>query len=169
MYKTLKGLKVNLDHPLTNLTVGKEYWIDSTMKFPDDKGQWHDAECFDWQPRGGKESLPYIHQEPDHIEDIFHKETADRFNEGKPQLSYLLSAPSAIAGLAETFAYGAIKYSRDNWKKGLDRNDLVDSLLRHLTKAENGEVLDDESGLPHLDHVLWNALVLADQYNGKRK
>lgn len=93
--------------------------------------------------------------------------TAMRFNTGKPELSYILSAPNAIKNLAEVFQFGAEKYARDNWKNGLDREKIVDSLMRHLVKAENGEVLDDESGLPHLSHVLWNALVLAEQYIDK--
>jgi hypothetical protein len=95
------------------------------------------------------------------------KETikALRYNEGKAPLSYLVSAPNAMAGLSKVFAQGAEKYARDNWKKGLDRNELVDSLLRHLFKAENGEELDPESGQHHLNHVLWNSLVLAEQFN----
>lgn len=93
---------------------------------------------------------------------------ADRYNTGKAELSYILSAPSAMEGLVEVFAFGATKYSRNNWQKGLNREQLVDSLLRHLTAAQNGEVNDPESGLNHLDHVHWNALALADEYNGKR-
>ena len=89
---------------------------------------------------------------------------ADRFNEGKPQLSYMLDAPNAMEGLSRVFAEGAKKYDRDNWKKGLDRLELVDCLLRHLQKAQRGLVLDDETGQDHLYHVLWNALVLAEQY-----
>ena len=89
---------------------------------------------------------------------------ADRFNEGKTQLSYMLDAPNAMEGLARVFAEGAKKYDRDNWKKGLDRLELVDCLLRHLQKAQRGLVLDDETGQDHLYHVLWNALVLAEQY-----
>ena len=100
---------------------------------------------------------------------------ADRFNSGKPELSYILSAPEALKGLAEVFAYGATKYSRDNWKKGFPQNQLIDSLLRHLLAVANGEKLDlnpetgkageGYSGLPHVDHVLWNALVLSEQYH----
>lgn len=97
-----------------------------------------------------------------------------RYNTGKPQLSYLLSAPEAVKGLSEVFTFGATKYARDNWKRGFKTHELVDSALRHLTLYLNGEDLDlnpvtgaaDKlhSGLPHIDHVLWNILVLAEQY-----
>jgi hypothetical protein len=92
---------------------------------------------------------------------------ADRFNEGKPQLSYMLDAPKAMIGLARVFEAGAKKYSRDNWKKGLERNELIDCLMRHLIKAQAGQVNDEETGCNHLNHVLWNALVLAEQFNGE--
>lgn len=91
------------------------------------------------------------------------KEKAMRFNEGKAELSYMMSLPKASAGVSAAFAMGAKKYARDNWKKGLDRNQLIDSALRHLTKSQNGEVFDEESGLDHLFHFAWNALVLAEQ------
>lgn len=99
-------------------------------------------------------------------------EKADRYNSGKPQLNYLLTAPSAIAGVCRVFEHGSQKYARDNWKKGLDKHELIDSLLRHLTKVLNGEEIDVDcpitgqkgSGLPHVDHITWNALVLAEQW-----
>jgi hypothetical protein len=92
---------------------------------------------------------------------------ADRFNEGKPQLSYMLDAPRAMIGLTKAFEAGAKKYSRDNWKKGLDRYEIIDCLMRHLLKAQAGQLNDEETGVNHLNHVLWNALVLADQFNGE--
>lgn len=92
-------------------------------------------------------------------------DTAMRFNSGKSELSYLLSAPVAMKGLTEAFEFGAKKYARDNWKKGLERNTIVDSLLRHLTAAQNGETHDPETGIDHLHHVHWNAMALAEQYS----
>lgn len=94
-------------------------------------------------------------------------EKADRFNAGKPQLSYMLDAPNAMAGLARAFEAGAEKYSRDNWKKGLDRNEIIDCLMRHLQKSQMGLVIDEETQVDHLHLLLWNALVLAEQYGIK--
>lgn len=54
---------------------------------------------------------------------------------------------------ARVLTYGAEKYDRDNWRRGMRWSRLVDAALRHWDKFEAGEVLDDESGLPHLGHV----------------
>jgi hypothetical protein len=89
------------------------------------------------------------------------EDKAMRFNDGKAQLSYILDADIAMEGMSKVFEFGARKYDRGNWKKGLTPNEIIDSLLRHLMSYQSGEVLDPESGLPHVDHVLCNAVFLA--------
>ena len=150
-----------------DLTLGKEYYIGVDGRFKDDVGDPRSAHNFEWEAVANEpgiygEALRNIPEmKPS---GVLSEVKADRFNAGKPQLSYMLDAPNAMEGLARVFAEGAKKYDRDNWKKGLDRLELVDCLLRHLQKAQRGLVLDDETGQDHLYHVLWNALVLAEQY-----
>jgi hypothetical protein len=82
-----------------------------------------------------------------------------RFNEGKPRLGLL--SPWALKGLAEVLTYGERKYNAWNWAKGLSYLATVDSLQRHLQAFLQGEAVDPESGLPHVDHLQANAMFLS--------
>ena len=107
-------------------------------------------------------------QQPSLLEKVIFPDQADRYNTGKPELSYILDAPLAMEGLANRFSLGAKKYSRDNWKKGLPDVQVIDSLLRHLKAYQNGEALDEDGG-NHVDAIVWNAVVLSEQYHKRRQ
>ena len=87
---------------------------------------------------------------------------ADRHNDGEPEMSYVLQGPKGLAGLAQVLEFGSRKYDRGNWLKGFPDTSLIDSMMRHLTAYISGEVLDPESGLPHIDHIHANAKFLAE-------
>jgi len=87
---------------------------------------------------------------------------AKRFNSSKPELGYILDMPYAMLALSGVKTYGTKKYGRDNWKKGLPVRSITDSLLRHLMAFHNGEDLDEESGLAHMAHVMWNAAAIIE-------
>lgn len=85
-----------------------------------------------------------------------------RYNDGKPALSYVFEARHALRNLAFVFMRGAVKYARSSWRKGYDQVELADSLGRHITDWMAGEDLDPETGLPHVDMALWNAFILSE-------
>lgn len=85
----------------------------------------------------------------------------ERFNTGKAPLSMFVEARFAMEGAGHVLAFGLDKYSRGNWQKGLSHTQIADSLLRHMTAYLSGEDNDPESGLPHVDHILCNALFLS--------
>ena len=93
---------------------------------------------------------------------------AMRFNTDKLPISMVMEAIHAIEGAASVLAFGAKKYERSNWQKGLDKNEIVDSMMRHLLTYMSGEEIDEDSGCNHLDHILCNAIFLANQYNGRQ-
>jgi hypothetical protein len=89
------------------------------------------------------------------------KKIAARFSKGKIRYDLIPSNP--IEELAKVFTYGCQKYDSDNWRKGLNwRKDVIGPLKRHLEKWVRGEKLDNESGLHHLAHVLWNTIALME-------
>lgn len=89
---------------------------------------------------------------------------ADRHNSGKSPLSMILEARHALNGMASVLEFGASKYSRGNWHKGLPHADICDSMLRHISAYLSGEDNDPESGRPHVDHIFTNAMFLAEGY-----
>ena len=54
--------------------------------------------------------------------------------------------------------FGAKKYAPENWKKGLDRTEILESAQRHLIALFDGEENDSESGLSHAGHILCNMM-----------
>lgn len=67
-----------------------------------------------------------------------------------------------IKPLMEVGQYGEGKYATFNFLKGQTALDSLDSLKRHLCAFEDPSEPDEdaESGVSHLAHVAWNALVL---------
>lgn len=96
------------------------------------------------------------------------KEQAQRHNTGKPQLSYV--PLDCFTECARVFEYGAVKYGeRDNWRKGQELEQILDSLLRHIAAIQAGEELDKESGLHHIGHIQCNAAFLGLWLKNKKE
>jgi Domain of unknown function (DUF5664) len=60
----------------------------------------------------------------------------------------------ALKTHAEVREFGAKKYARNNWKKGIPFSFTLDAILRHLFAFARGQETDPESGISHLGHVL---------------
>ncbi len=95
-----------------------------------------------------------------------------RFNEGKPELSYVLEFPTMLKELAQVCAVGAQKYERGNWKLGgRPREQFLDSAMRHLVALANGEEFyreKDKEGveidqlISHAAAVVWNLAAMVE-------
>lgn len=73
-------------------------------------------------------------------------------DEGKLRLD--LIPPEVEEALAKVLTFGAEKYNEENWKKGIQYKRVYGAIKRHLLAWRKGEMLDSESGMPHLWHAL---------------
>lgn len=83
-------------------------------------------------------------------------EKALRHNTGK--LKWGLVHWPSLRPLVEVLMFGAVKYAPGNWMKPMDKQEILESSMRHLTAMFSGEVLDKESKLPHAGHVMCNMM-----------
>lgn len=93
-----------------------------------------------------------------------------RYNTGK--LRWSLMDYRAMEPMIKVLMYGAEKYTvtlasgevvpgDNNWKKGIDMDKILDCAQRHLAALMNGELIDEESGLPHIGHLMCNTMMIA--------
>ena len=74
-----------------------------------------------------------------------------KFDSTKPSISMI--PRRAILEEAKVMDYGAQKYDRDNWRKGMKWTRYIDAAMRHIQDFNEGEDADPESGLSHLAHA----------------
>ncbi len=89
------------------------------------------------------------------------KEEAKHFDDGKTQLQWILSM-AGLDDVAKVGAYGAKKYGQSNWRGGSEWMRYLGSTVRHVTSYIRRQELDQESGLPHLAHAVYNLLILLE-------
>lgn len=68
-----------------------------------------------------------------------------------------------IRGLESTvrvLEFGAKKYAKGNWAKGMSWSVCFTCTMSHLSKSFQGEEHDEESGINHLAHAMCNMLFL---------
>ena len=88
-----------------------------------------------------------------------------KFDKDKPEM--VLIPVAAKIAMAEAFGYGAKKYGKWNYKKGMDWTRLISATERHLDAFKECEDLDPESGILHLGHALADLAMLVDYYKNK--
>lgn len=78
----------------------------------------------------------------------------------KDKLAFDLYPVDAYKGCTAVLTFGAKKYAPNNWKKVEPKSRYYAALMRHIVAQieyeENGGTglaLDEETGLPHLDHA----------------
>jgi hypothetical protein len=85
-----------------------------------------------------------------------------RFNDGK--LRWDLVDWTSLEEMVKVLEAGAIKYAPDNWKKGLHREETLESLQRHLIALFKKEELDPDlttltgQDIHHMGNIMCNAM-----------
>jgi hypothetical protein len=84
----------------------------------------------------------------------------------KVDLSIILECfPRALWEVGRVADYGARKYSRGGCLQVKDASQRYEAAdMRHKLKRYQGEATDDESGMLHLAHEAWNALIKLELY-----
>lgn len=80
------------------------------------------------------------------------KKQGIKHDQNKPDLSMV--SLELVTAVARVRAFGALKYSRDNWRQGFKVTRSCAAALRHIFQFLSGETYDDESGLSHLAHAV---------------
>lgn len=96
------------------------------------------------------------------------KDGGQKFDGDKDEPGLLLSGCNlAVAGVIAVLGFGFRKYKqRGGWKQVPEANRRYkDAMHRHLAAIERGELVDPESGKPHIDHVACNAMFLSQFYH----
>lgn len=83
-----------------------------------------------------------------------------KFDDGKPPMSLLPF--DALEEVAKVLAFGAAKYDKYNWAKGMNWSRILDATYRHLGKfnSPHHPDTDEETDLTHLAHAATNILFL---------
>lgn len=85
-----------------------------------------------------------------------------RFDEGKPK--WHLVHFRSLEPLVRALEFGELRYGAFNWQKPFEKERILNSAMRHLIKLMDGEELDSESGLPHIGHLMANAMFYSYHY-----
>lgn len=84
------------------------------------------------------------------------EDKALRYNTGKPKWS--LVHFKSLEPLVRVLEHGSKKYAPFNWMKPFSKDELKESMMRHMVAIMDGEEIDKESGEPHIGHLMCNCL-----------
>ena len=66
----------------------------------------------------------------------------------------------ALEEIGKVLAYGAKKYDKANWAKGINYSRLIAASLRHINQYNAGIDVDEETNISHIAHAACNLVFL---------
>lgn len=86
-------------------------------------------------------------------------EEGKKYDTGK--LRWDLLDLGLVEETVKILTFGSTKYGANNWQGVENAEDrYYAAMMRHLTEYRKGNLIDEESGLSHLSHVMCNVLFL---------
>ena len=99
---------------------------------------------------------------PEKLKELF--DQSKKYDKGKRRFD--LVDLGTVGAIADVLGFGAQKYGENTWQNLPDgEKRYFAALLRHLEAHQKGDLIDAESGLPHIYHVFTNAYFLTYLYN----
>lgn len=98
---------------------------------------------------------------------MINKDQEIKRDAGKPELS-LVPMTELLNAIARVREFGTYSkgYSKESWRN-VEISRYVDALLRHtIAFADDPTGCDEESGLPHIDHIACNVAFLLTLMKG---
>lgn len=105
--------------------------------------------------RNGYEAVTVDGKRPNALtpDGSFWNDTGAKYDQDKPRMD--LIPPHAELLLAQVLTFGAEKYAPNNWRNVEDpERRYLAAAMRHINAHRQGELMDSESGLPHLAHAM---------------
>ena len=92
------------------------------------------------------------------------KTKGKKYDTGKNRVGLMCEGFSrALWEVAKVSTFGANRYGANNWQHLENPKErYMDALCRHLFQHLQGQKVDDDSGLLHLQHCAWNVLALLE-------
>jgi hypothetical protein len=88
-----------------------------------------------------------------------------KHDQSKPPMDLL--PYDSLEEVAKVLGFGAKKYERANWAKGINQSRLIAAALRHIGQFNNGEDFDKESETLHLANAACNLLFAIWMYKNR--
>jgi hypothetical protein len=76
---------------------------------------------------------------------------------GEQMARFDLVSPIGLRRLAETCHQGAVRYSPNNWRRGIPASSLLNHALAHIVAYLGGDRSED-----HMSHAAWNLFAVME-------
>jgi hypothetical protein len=96
------------------------------------------------------------------------KETIKGIKHDEDKLRWDLLPLEPIEDAIRVLMFGAKNYGKDNWKL-IETYRWYNAIRRHNSAWKKGQIYDEETGLPHMAHIIANAIFIHYQDQNEKE